>query len=128
MSTVTSPSRYTAFRGQITNDSGLSIGHEGQEVADLQRMLKAAGFDPGPLDGKFGPLTQRALRAYQTATGERVDGTVELGELTRLRGNFAKITGEGFDGSQAGVNLSATSRSAWATACTPSRRWAAGRA
>lgn len=105
MSTVTS-NRYTTFRGQITNDSGLSIGHKGQEVADMQRMLKAAGFDPGPLDGKFGPLTQRALRAYQNATGERVDGTLELGELTRLRGNFAKISGEGFDDAQAGVNLS----------------------
>src|SRR5687767_14665638 len=106
MSTRISPQRYTSFSGQITAERGLAIGHKGQEVLDMQKMLKAAGFDPGPLDGKFGPLTQAALKAYQTATGEKVDGTLELTELTRLRGNYAKITGEGFDDAQAGVNIS----------------------
>lgn len=97
--------RYTSFTGQISNENGLRIGHKGLEVLEMQRMLKAAGFDPGPLDGLFGPRTQAALRAYETATGGRLDGTLQLDELTRLRGNYAKITGEGFDETQAGVNI-----------------------
>lgn len=34
-------------------------------VQTLQRALKHAGFDPGPVDGKFGKRTQQALLDYQ---------------------------------------------------------------
>jgi len=33
----------------------------------LQSTLKAAGFDPGPIDGKIGPRTKRAIIAFQKA-------------------------------------------------------------
>jgi cell wall-associated NlpC family hydrolase len=69
----------------------------------MQKMLKATGFDPGPLDGLFGPRTQKALLAYQRATASKVDGTLDLPDLERLKGNFAKVTGEGFDEVDAGV-------------------------
>jgi peptidoglycan hydrolase-like protein with peptidoglycan-binding domain len=32
-----------------------------------QRQLKALGFDPGTMDGTFGPQTEAALHAYQQA-------------------------------------------------------------
>lgn len=44
-------------------------------VADAQRLLRASGYDPGPIDGQFGPRTQRAIRAYQAAA--RRYGTLE---------------------------------------------------
>ncbi len=84
---------YTQFKGEITETSGLKRGDKGAQVTDMQKMLKAAGFDPGPLDGKFGPRTEAALKAYQNATGGTVDGSLELGELTRLKGNYEKIVG-----------------------------------
>lgn len=84
---------YTQFKGEITETSGLKRGDKGSEVADMQKMLKAAGFDPGPLDGKFGPRTEAALKAYQRATGATQDGTLELSELNRLKGNYEKIAG-----------------------------------
>ena len=34
-------------------------------VADAQRLLRLRGYDPGPIDGRFGWRTQRAIRAYQ---------------------------------------------------------------
>lgn len=62
------------------------------EIADarveaLQRALIAAGFDPGPFDGQFGPLTERAVFAYQDAKGLVVDGQVgpETGRALRLK-------------------------------------------
>ncbi|MEW6430611.1 MAG: peptidoglycan-binding protein [Myxococcota bacterium] len=52
----------------------LRIGSSGQNVLTLQQKLREAGFDPGPLDGDFGPLTDRAVRAFQRARGLDVDG------------------------------------------------------
>jgi peptidoglycan hydrolase-like protein with peptidoglycan-binding domain len=52
----------------------LRIGSSGQNVLTLQQKLLDAGFSPGPLDGDFGPQTQRAVRAFQEARGLKVDG------------------------------------------------------
>jgi hypothetical protein len=48
-------------------------------VADAQRLLRLSGYDPGPIDGRLGLRTQRAIRAYQ-ATARR------LGTLEALKG------------------------------------------
>lgn len=46
------------------------------DVLTIQRKLKGAGFDPGPLDGVRGRLTIRAIKAFQAARGLEVDGVV----------------------------------------------------
>ncbi len=56
--------------------SFLRNGSSGPQVEELQQMLKAAGFDPGPLDGKFGPQTRAAVLAFQQAKSIQVDGVV----------------------------------------------------
>lgn len=46
----------------------LARGATGPAVSALQGGLKRIGTpDPGPIDGDFGPLTEAAVRAYQTA-------------------------------------------------------------
>ncbi len=45
-------------------------------VTQIQQALKAAGFDPGPVDGIRGPRTIAAIKAFQTARGLTVDGIV----------------------------------------------------
>ncbi len=45
-------------------------------MTDLQNALKAAGFEPGPIDGQVGAQTMRALDDYQRAKG------LERGGLT----------------------------------------------
>ena len=46
------------------------------DVECLQAALNEAGFDSGPVDGWFGPVTHGAVRAFQEAKGLTVDGQV----------------------------------------------------
>lgn len=52
----------------------LRDGSEGKDVEDLQRRLKAVGYDPGEIDGEYGPNTEAAVRALQKDAGISVDG------------------------------------------------------
>jgi len=45
-------------------------------AGDIQRALKAAGFDPGPIDGKLGPKTKKAVQDFQKKHNLTVDGVV----------------------------------------------------
>lgn len=61
----------------------LRPGASGVEVQELQRWLKAAGHDPGTIDGKFGSKTTAAVKAFQQAHSPLVaDGKV--GAATRV--------------------------------------------
>jgi len=48
----------------------------GPDVRAVQKRLAALGFDPGPLDGRYGPATERAVRAFQHGAGIPADGVV----------------------------------------------------
>lgn len=53
-------------------------------VTELQRALKREGFNPGPVDGMFGPGTVRAIELYQIEQG--IDrGGITLEVLKRLK-------------------------------------------
>ena len=61
--------------------SGYSAPHGSKAVKRLQRRLIAAGFGPGPIDGRYGVLTEQAVIGFQTAYGLQGDGIV--GPVTR---------------------------------------------
>ena len=44
------------------------------EVRALQRRLRRDGYSPGPIDGRYGPRTERAVTRFQAAHGLKVDG------------------------------------------------------
>jgi hypothetical protein len=48
----------------------------GSKVLEIQQALRTAGFDPGSLDGEFGPHTHAAVLAFQLAHGLLADGEV----------------------------------------------------
>ncbi|BAP94485.1 lysozyme [Aurantimonas phage AmM-1] len=57
-----------------TVDVAYSRGDKGPAVRALQVDLAAAGFYAGDLDGKFGPATEAAVRAFQASRDLLVDG------------------------------------------------------
>ncbi|TJX13617.1 LysM peptidoglycan-binding domain-containing protein [Tissierella creatinini] len=62
----------------------LRRGSTGPKVRELQILLKNQGFDPGPIDGDFGPLTEAAVRNFQRSKGLLVDGIVGIATWTAL--------------------------------------------
>lgn len=59
----------------------LGLGNMGPAVTTLQVQLTRLGYQPGPIDGDFGPLTRAAVMRFQKAKGLEVDGVV--GPATR---------------------------------------------
>lgn len=55
------------------------------ERMELQTRLATAGFDPKGVDGRIGPNTIAAVKAYQTANALVPDGYASLEILERLR-------------------------------------------
>ncbi|HEU0030650.1 MAG TPA: peptidoglycan-binding domain-containing protein [Kofleriaceae bacterium] len=51
------------------------------ELEGVQKALSKLGFDPGKIDGKDGPNTQKAVREFQAHATIQIDGIV--GKQTR---------------------------------------------
>lgn len=62
--------------GAVYNDSAT--------VFSVQTALKAKGFNPGAIDGVYGPNTSKAIKAMQTAAGLPATGVVDYGVLMAL--------------------------------------------
>lgn len=82
------------FPGQVitipTTEPGqlcpiLRQGDSGPAVVRLQTLLRIAGFNPGIIDGIFGPITQSALIAFQQSIRElEVTGIADIETWTAL--------------------------------------------
>jgi len=51
------------------------------ELQGVQQALSKLGYDPGKIDGKDGPNTQKAVREFQAHATIKIDGIV--GKETR---------------------------------------------
>ena len=66
----------------IDPGAGYADPQGSERVRKLQRRLRLADESPGPVDGRFGPLTEAAVRQFQSREGIVADGLV--GRSTRL--------------------------------------------
>lgn len=62
----------------------LQNGSSGDTVKTLQSALISKGFNPGPVDGIFGPVTEAAVKAFKTSVGLTVNGIVDVQTWTAL--------------------------------------------
>jgi len=54
------------------------------KIRDIQRGLKAAGFDPGPIDGVIKKKTMEAVNQYQASKGLPVDPYLNIETVKSL--------------------------------------------
>ena len=71
--------------GAFQFNNPLSLGSEGEDVAELQKRLTAEGVYSGSITGYFGTMTQAAVKKYQTKYGINPLGNV--GPATRAQLN-----------------------------------------
>ena len=69
-------------------DRALRRGASGTAVAELQITLSAAGY-PLAIDGRFGRLTEMALRRFQKSVGLTADGVGGRETLAALRAHLS---------------------------------------
>jgi hypothetical protein len=55
------------------------------EMREVQARLRSFGFNPGPVDGVPGPMTEDAVQHYQRHRGQRQTGTADRDLLEQLR-------------------------------------------
>lgn len=61
---------------------------QGDDVAELQKLLKTAGMSPGSMDGIFGTDTKKAVQLFQKANSLKVDGIAGKETITALGGKW----------------------------------------
>lgn len=54
----------------------LRLGTRGTDVMEIQALLQKIGYNPGVIDGVFGPQTQQAVMAFQRDYGLTPDGII----------------------------------------------------
>lgn len=54
----------------------LRMGMAGSDVMEVQAMLEKLGYDPGPVDGRFGLRMKTAVVAFQRDVGLASDGVI----------------------------------------------------
>ena len=79
----------------LTRGAGYARADGSDQVRTVQRHLRAAGADPGPVDGRFGPATEAAVRRFQSAHGLAVDGIVGSRTMPVLRAPVPLARGAG---------------------------------
>lgn len=90
---TTTPSAPDAASFTLPQGTKLRRGEDADPAvtAALQRALRSAGYDPGPIDGTYGQQTEDAVVAFQQANGLADDGVV--GPDTAAALNEALATG-----------------------------------
>jgi len=61
--------KIVGVRPPLRLDRPLRLGSIGPEVVRLQEALREFGFDAGPLDGRYGPLTESRVRDVKSLFG-----------------------------------------------------------
>jgi hypothetical protein len=69
-----------AMQGDLPLFRDLHPGAEGEDVAQYQQALARLGFDPGEIDGIYGPNTAAAAADFYEAAGYEILGPTEAEE------------------------------------------------
>jgi peptidoglycan hydrolase-like protein with peptidoglycan-binding domain len=71
--------------GPVARGTGYARPGGSRRVREVQRHLRDAGYDLGPVDGLYGPRTERAVRRFQRDAGLAPDAVAGRRTLRALR-------------------------------------------
>lgn len=76
----------SAMSRSDTRQASTDMRHAGRpgHVRAMQEALKSKGFDPGPIDGVYGPQTTNAVKEYQRSENLEVTGRANPETLNKL--------------------------------------------
>lgn len=90
------PGRTAASSNAATGNQAAGISAPNQDlsgalstqamIGQAQELLARRGFQPGPADGKTGPQTRNAVKAFQRSTGLPETGIIDISLLNALGG------------------------------------------
>jgi len=83
-----------------TTSTTTAVPMSRQTVRKIQRSLRQAGDNPGPIDGVVGPRTRSALRQYQQKEGLPATGSLDAQTVQRLAANTPSQQGTSRSGQQ----------------------------
>ncbi len=98
---IVGPKTWAALHrsGQVLSPGAGSASTGLQSVRILQRRLALAGYSPGPIDGRYGPLTAEAVRRFQAAHGLPANGIAGVKTLARISQTVRPVHTSGRRGS-----------------------------
>jgi len=70
----------------------IKLGSKGNDVTELQKRLTSEGFFSGKIDGRFGKITMKALKAFQAKYKLSADGRVGPATLKVLNSSIVVAT------------------------------------
>ncbi len=85
ISKMSSPTLSGKTMGASKVTSAVQQTPEKLTVKQLQIALTRAGFNPGPVDGKLGPRTKRALRDFKINRQLTHDSILDAGTIKMLK-------------------------------------------
>lgn len=71
---IADPTTRSAISAALKPSTALRQGMTGERVETMQAQLQRLGLYQAPVDGRFGPVTQKAVQAFERAHGWRPDG------------------------------------------------------
>lgn len=78
---------------ESANTISASHGDSQLLTAQVQELLMQAGLYPGPADGVSGPVTEDAIRTYQSRHGLKSDGKASKALLSHMMANALEKSG-----------------------------------
>lgn len=85
------------YESYFTGDRLLYLHYpfmRGRDVREIQESLAKLGFNPGKIDGIFGPATDKAVREFQMSVGIIPDGIVGPQTLKEIEKNLKSFNTE----------------------------------
>jgi hypothetical protein len=77
----------------MMDDPELTVGSTGTNIKALQEALAKLNYQVGGIDGNFGPLTQKALLAFQVDNNLPLTGAADSHVLAALSSAVPRVSG-----------------------------------